>query len=137
MMTFQAPHPMLQTTSLLPNPQFSDSEESLLVVTRKTAIDGTRFTYVKRKGRRKLKWTFKLTRNKSLELRAFIQKYFAQVIKVTDYNGRVWIGNLVGNPFEFDTRERAAPAISPMPLGETVLIELDFEGVEQHFAEPI
>ena len=131
MFSLQAPYPLLQTTSILPDPQFSDSEGLAVTVTRKTAMDGTRFTYVKRKGRRKLKWSFKLTRNKALELRAFIQAYFAQPMRITDHNNRVWVGNLVGNPFEFDTRERAAPAIAPMPRGETVLIELDFEGVEQ------
>lgn len=132
MFTLQAPHPLLQTTSLLPNPTFSDQEGLMVSVTRKTAMDGTRYTYVKRKGdRRKLKWTFRLTRNKGLELRAFIQSYFASAIKVTDHRNRVWVGYLTNNPFEFDTPERAAPAISPMPRGETQAIEIEFEGVEQ------
>jgi len=132
MFTLQAPHPQLQTTTLLPNPQFSDSEGLMVSVARKTAIDGTRYTYVKRKdNRRKLKWSFRLTRNKALELRAFILSYFASKIKLTDHRGRVWVGNFTDNPFEFDTPERASPAIGPMPRGETQVIELEFEGVEQ------
>jgi hypothetical protein len=132
MFTLQAPYPSLQTTTLLPNPQFSDQEGLTAVVTRKTAIDGTRYTYVKRKDdRRKLKWSFRLTRNKGLELRAFIYAYFASKVRITDHNNRVWVGNFTDNPFEFDTTERAGPAITPVPRGEVQVIELEFEGIEQ------
>lgn len=127
-----APYPLLQTTTLLPDPQFSDQESLAVTVSRKTAMDGTRYTYVKRKDeRRKLKWSFRLSRNKGLELRAFIFSYFASKIKVIDHNDRIWIGNFTSNPFEFDTSDRAAPAIAPMPRGEIVNIEIEFEGVEQ------
>jgi hypothetical protein len=132
MFQLSAPYPLLQTTTLLSNPQFSDQEGLTASVTRKTAMDGTRYTYVKRKNnRRKLKWSFRLTRNKALELRTFIYAYFASYVKIIDHNGRVWIGNFTNNPFEFDTPERAAPAISPMPRGEVQTIDLDFEGVER------
>ncbi len=131
MFTFAAPHPGIETTSILPNPQFGDGENLKVSVTTKRTIDGTRYTYVKRKGGRKLQWTFKLTRNKGLELRAFIQSYFASLIKVTDHNARVWVGNFVINPFEFDTPSRAGPAIAPMPRGESQVITIEFEGEEQ------
>jgi hypothetical protein len=95
-------------------------------------MDGTRYTYVKRKeSRRKLKWSFRLRRNKALELRAFVFAYFASRIKIIDHNGRVWVGNVTNNPFEFDTPERAAPAIDPLPRGEMQTIDLEFEGIEQ------
>ena len=131
MFTFEAPYPGVVTTSILPNPKFGDGENLKVSVTTKRAMDGTRYTYVKRKGGRKLQWTFKLTRNKGLELRAFIQSYFASKIKVTDHNDRVWVGHFVINPFEFDTPSRAAPAITPMPRGENQVITLEFEGEEQ------
>lgn len=131
MFTFEAPYPGVETTSILPNPEFGDGENLKVSVVTKRAMDGTRYTYVKRKGGRKLQWTFKLTRNKGLELRAFIQSYFASKIKVTDHNDRVWIGHFVINPFEFDTPSRAAPAITPMPRGENQVITLEFEGEEQ------
>jgi hypothetical protein len=127
----QAPYPTLQTTSIFPNPRMGDSEGLRNAVVMKRATDGTRYTYIKRKGGRKLQWTFKLTRNKGLEMRAFIQSYFASTIRVTDHNDRVWIGNIINNPFEFDTPSRAAPAISPMPRGENQVITIEFEGVEQ------
>jgi hypothetical protein len=132
MFIFEAPYPLIQTTSLLPNPQFSDQEMLLDTVTRKLAMDGTRYTYVKRRnGRRKLKWSFRLTRNKALEMREYLRVYFASKIRVTDHNARVWLGYFVNNPFEFETADRAAPAIEPLPRGETVNIEIEFEGVEQ------
>ena len=131
MFTLQAPHPSLQTTTILPNPKFGDSEGLRAEVKVKRAMDGTRYTYIKRKGGRKLLWTFKVTRNKGLELRAFIQSYFASTVVITDHNDRVWIGKLTNNPFEFDTPSRAAPAIAPMPRGETQIITIEFEGDEQ------
>ena len=99
----------------------------------KRAMDGTRRTYVKTKGgRRRLKWTFQLTRNKGLELRAFIQSYFASKIYVLDHLGRNWVGYFTSNPFELDTPERGAPARPPLLRGEVEqAIELEFEGVLQ------
>ncbi len=131
MFYLQAPYPKIQTSSLLPHPVFGDSESLRVALATKRAMDGTLYTYVKRKGGRKLQWTFNLTRNKSLEVRAFIQAYFASVIKVTDHTGRMWVGSFVNNPFELSTDKRAAPAISPMPRGESVSITLEFEGSEQ------
>lgn len=131
MFTLQAPYPSLQTTTILPSPRPGDSEGLRAVVTIKRAMDGTRYTYIKRKGGRKMQWTFKVTRNKGLELRAFIQSYFASVIVATDHNDRKWIGKFVNNPFEFDTPSRAAPAIAPMPRGENQVITIEFEGDEQ------
>jgi hypothetical protein len=132
MFLIKAPYPLLQTTTVLPNPQFSDVEGTLHTMSRKLAMDGTRRTYVKKKDRKKLKWAFKMTRNKSLELRAFIYAYFAAQIQVTDHNDRVWVGYLVNNPFEFDTPASGRPAINPMPRGESVVIDLEFEGVEEN-----
>ena len=119
MLTFEAPYPAIQTTSLLPNPQWSDQEGLLDEVLWKRAMDGTLYTYVKRRnGRRKMKWTFRMTRNKALEMQAFLASYFASGVRVTDHNGRVWIGNFTSNPFEFSGDSRAAPAITPLPRGE-------------------
>ncbi len=131
MLQFQAPYPSIQTISVLPSPKFSNSEALKVAVIRKRAMDGTRYTYIHRKGGRILQWTFRLTRNKGLELRAFIQSYFASTIKVIDHTDRVWVGHLLNNPFELDTPSRAGPAIAPMPRGETQVITLEFEGTEQ------
>jgi hypothetical protein len=131
MFQFQAPYPSLQTTSVLPNPRLGDSEGLRAEVKIKRTMDGTQYTYIKRKGGRRMLWTFKLTRNKGLEMRAFFQSYFASTVKVTDHNDRVWIGKFINNPFEFSTESLAAPAIAPMPRGENVVITIEFEGDEQ------
>jgi len=127
----QAPYPSMQTTTVLPLPKFSDTMALTDAVMVKRAMDGTRYTYVKTKGgRKKLKWEFLLTRNKGLELRAFIRSYFASKILVTDHLGRYWIGNFTGNPFEFDTTERGAPPRQGWPVGEVQAITIEFEGIQ-------
>lgn len=132
MFEISAPYPGLQTTSLLPNPEFSDTESLTDVVVSKRATDGTLYTYVKTKGgRRKMQWSFRLTRNKGLEVRAFLLSYFASRIRVVDHNDRIWVGNFTNNPFEFVTDRKAGPAIQGWPKGETQTITLEFEGVEQ------
>jgi hypothetical protein len=132
MFYLQAPYPTLQTLTVLPEPKFSDAMNLTDAVIVKRAMDGTRRTYVRTKGgRRRLKWTFQLTRNKGLELRAFIQSYFASKIYVLDHLGRNWVGYFTSNPFELDTPERGAPARPPLLRGEVQAIELEFEGVLQ------
>ena len=132
MFYLHAPFPTMQTVTILPDPKFSDAMSLTDAVTVKRAMDGTRYTYVKTKGgRRKLKWVFQMTRNKGLELRAFIQSYFASKIYVIDHLGRKWVGYMMNNPFEFDTTERAAPARQGWPRGEIQVLTLEFEGVLQ------
>jgi hypothetical protein len=126
-----APYPQLQTTTVLPDPQFSDQQAIADTIVQKRAMDGTRYVYVKRRAsRRRLKWTFHLTRNKGLELRAFVQSYFASRVRVVDHNGQTWVGNLTGSPFEYDTPERGGPAIAPLPRGEMQTVDIDFEGIK-------
>jgi len=131
MFQFQAPYPGVQTISVLPSPEFGDSEALKVEVSRKRAMDGTLYTYVKRKGGRTIQWTFRVTRNKGLEIRAFIQSYYASTVKVIDHADRVWIGKFINNPFEFDTASRGGVAIAPMPRGETQVITIEFDGEEQ------
>jgi len=126
----EAPFPALQTLSRLPNPLFSDQEALLSSVSRRTAMDGTRYTYVKRRDRRKMYWTFRLSRTKALEVRAFLLSYFASKIRITDHRGRIWLGHFTSNPFEFESQQKAAPAIDPMPRGELQTVEIEFEGEE-------
>lgn len=110
-----------QTTTVLPNPEWDDSENLMDEIILKRTVDGGRHVYVKTKNeRRKLIFSFKLTRLKALELRAFIQSYFASEIKLTDHLDRIWLGNFIINPFEFMTTN-----------ANISTIQIDFEGVEQ------
>jgi hypothetical protein len=125
-----APYPAIQTITMLPNPELSDSEALTGTVTSLRAVDGTLYTYVKRTNeRRKLVWSFTLSRPKALELRAFLLSYYAALIRVTDHNNRVWTGYFINNPFEFVTDRRGAPSWQGLP-GESQSITLEFEGVE-------
>jgi hypothetical protein len=120
----RGPYPALTTTTLLPSPQWGDSKAITGTVVSMRAMDGTHYTYVKsRNGRKKLRWQFHLSRNKSLELREFINSYFSKPIEITDHDGAKWVGYLMNNPFEFTGDGRAAG----WPGGEAMSITLDFE----------
>lgn len=130
MFKLEAPWPALSVLTILPNPEFSDQETRLSTVSRGLAMDGTRYTYVKRRTRRKLHWSFRLSRNKWLELREFYLLYVSSQIRITDHRGRVWLGYFTSNPLEAEVASRAAPAIAPLPRGEMVAISIEFEGEE-------
>ncbi len=110
-----------QTTTLLPNPEWDNSEQLTGEVTIKRATDGTTYTYIKSKNdRRRLLFRFRLTRQKSFELREFIIAYFSSEVRLIDHNGVTWVGNLLNNPFEFESLS-----------GEEQNIQLEYEGIKQ------
>lgn len=126
-----APHPAVQTTSVLPSPQFSNQEAITATVSKLYAVDGTLYTYKRPKdGRHKLTWTFLLTQAKALEVRAFVLSYFASEIKVVDHDQRSWVGYFVSNPFELRGERRGAPTVQGLTYGEIHSITLEFEGRE-------
>lgn len=109
-----------QTTTILPNPKFNDSENITAEIITKRAMNGVLYTYAKTKNlRRRLLMRFELTRQKAFELRAFIRTYYTSKIKLTDHEGQIWVVNFTSNPFEFST----SPA-------EWKNIQLEFEGVK-------
>jgi len=129
--TLVAPVPLTETTVQLPNPTFGDSEAGTGEVTVYRTLDGARRTYVTSKGRRKLNWTFRLTRNKALELQAFYRSYNAKKVRITDHNGQVWLGNFTNNPFEIEMVKRGLPTRQGWPVGETSTATIEFEGVSE------
>jgi len=127
MFFIRAPHPSIQATIALPNPNWGDSVglASTLQVVR--AMDGTRYTYVHSKnGRKRLQWDFTVARHKALELRAFIKAYYRSQVQVLDHNDDTWVGYLINNPFEHAGSGRAIG----FPGGETMDITLEFEETE-------
>lgn len=127
MLMLRAPYPAMQSTVVLPSPNWGDSSgiASTLQVLR--AMDGTAYTYVHTKdGRKRLQWDFTIARHKALELRAFINAYYRVQIQVTDHNDDVWVGYLINNPFEHAGSGRAVD----FPGGETMDITLEFEEAE-------
>lgn len=120
----EAPYPAMVSTTLLPSPRWGDNKGIKGTVTTMRTMDGTLYTYVKsREGKMKFQWEFELSRNKALELRAFIEAYFGNIIRATDHDGDVWVGYLINNPFEFTTQGRAGG----WPGNESMVIRLEFE----------
>lgn len=86
-------------------------------------MNGTRRTYVKRKNRERLLWSFVLTRGKAIELREFYLAYGTERVKVETL-GKQWVGWLISNPIELEAVRRGEPG----SLGETVAVQIEFEG---------
>lgn len=126
--TLLAALPLAKTTTVLPNPQFGDSEAATGTLNVLRTVTGNRRTYVKsRDGRRKLNWSFTLTRNKALELFEFYRSYNASQVFIQDHNNRNWIGFFVNNPFEIEMSRRGLPSVQDWPVGETCDVTIEFE----------
>lgn len=124
----QAPNPSLQTTTFLPNPEFTDSEAGVPSINILRMMDGTKYIYKRDKSnRRRLQLEFSLSRLKALELKAFYNSYKASDIKLTDHLGQVWIGNFISNPFDFET---IGPHSSIVGYAQQT-IRIEFEGTKQ------
>lgn len=116
-----APYPTIQTITYLPSPDFSDSESITPEVQRQYTMTGRLYTYIKTKNnRRRLLMRFNMTREKGLELIAFVRAYYRSKIQLTDHLGIDWVVEMTVNPFDFDT---------PGP-SEWQTIQLEFEGVK-------
>lgn len=124
MFILRAPYPALNTTTLLPSPSFGDQVNLKATVKTLRTMDGTLHTYITcRDAKHKLKWDFKLSKNKALELREFIKAYNSSVIHITDHENNVWVGYLKNNPFEFTSQSRAGG----WPGEELIQVTLEFE----------
>jgi hypothetical protein len=127
MFILEGPYPAIQTTTILPSPDWGDINEPTAIVKALRAMDGTLYTYTQSKNnRRKCHWDFKLSRDKALELKAFITSYYRTQIRIVDHDSVVWIGYLQNNPFELTGSDRAPS----FPGGEMMDISLDFEESE-------
>lgn len=126
-MMLQAPYPAIETTSILPNPEFSDVQTGKSEIQIRRSMNNTKRTYVKSSTRELLSYTFSLTRGKSLELQAFIEAYYRFQIKLTNHKAEIWVVNIVNNPFEFTGAGRSASVYGQ----EYVTIPLELEGIKQ------
>lgn len=101
MILLSAPYPAIVTTTALPNPQFSDTEGSKVIVETRRSMNGFKRTYVKTNDRQALSYDFILRRMKSLELRDFILAYYAEKMLLVNHKAEWWLVNCTSNPFEF------------------------------------
>jgi hypothetical protein len=134
--TLLSPSPLIETVTVLPNPNFGDTESTAAELNILRTVDGSRRTYVKTRGSggstnsRRLRWDFRLTRTKALELLEFYRSYSSVKVAIEDHNGRTWVGNFVNNPLEVQMARRGNPGSQAWPLGETCVCSIEFEGVE-------
>lgn len=116
------PYPYINVSSILPNPKFDDSKAPELGVLVHRSMTGVLYTYVRKGERRIMSLPFVLTRMKALELQEVFRVYHAAPWSVTLHDGSVWIGELVNNPFAYNSADRAGG----WPGGETVEVTLQF-----------
>jgi hypothetical protein len=109
-----------QTTTVLPDPEWSNSEALASEINIRRSINGLKYSYIKQKSRRKLIFNFNLTEPKAQELRSFLHSYLDSEIKLIDHNDIIWIGIITNNPFEFSST-----------LPDYRNIQLEFEGIKQ------
>jgi hypothetical protein len=128
-MILQAPWPTLQTTTILPDPEFSDGEGATGGAIPRRTMNNVVRVYRKTKPRRRLTWQFRLTQPKALELLEFVRAYFGSKVKVTDHNSRQWVGFIMVNPIEIRSERSARPDVQDI-RGETYSTQLEFEGEE-------
>lgn len=106
MIEIQAPWPGAAQLIRLPNPEFNDTENLVVAVNTKRAMDGTLYSYVKTSGNNALVWDFQITLKKARELRNFINEYYDEQWRVKDFRDEYWLVRPTRNPFEFISRGR-------------------------------
>lgn len=120
----QAPFNKTETETLLPTPLFQDIQNRLHIVNTRKSIDNIKYTYVKKSGTQRLAYTFRLTREKSLELKAFIDAHIDDEWRMQNWKGEIWKVFLSNNPIDFIATRRG------FPCGDEVDVSLEFEGVK-------
>jgi len=111
------------TTTLLPNPKFSDHDRLRATVTIRRTIDGAIHTYVKKKSKSKsYLWDFKLTKNKALELLEFYKAYNADEVLVY-WEDRTYRGYIKNNPLEASTEGTALESLGGSYVRATIELE--------------
>ena len=122
--TLQAPYNLVSTAIVLPTPLFDDSENLVSNMTLRKSMNNTMYTYVKTSRNRLLRYTFRLSRMKALELQAFVRLHNSDYIKIENWKGEVWKARLTLNPLEFVQNSRFSPT------NDGTDISLEFEGVK-------
>jgi hypothetical protein len=120
----QAPFPRVEASIIIPAAEFDDKENALGDMKIKRSMDGTRRTYVNRTNSRRLAYTFDMTREKGMELQAFLETYNAEHLRLHNWKGEIWDVQLMTNPLEFTQNRRFDPE------GANCAINLEFEGVK-------
>ena len=120
----QGPYPLIQSSLVLTSPRQGNTNALTSSIQVLRTSSGEMFTYTKAKrGRKKFRYDFTVSRDKAYELREFVEVYAGKPVKVSDHNNVVRVGFLTLNPFEIQAVGRARG----IPGGEvyTTTIELE------------
>jgi len=120
----QAPYDFIQTTLVLPNPLFQDTENLISNINLRRSMNGQTYTYVKSSNNKVLKYTFSLPRMKGVALEEFCRSYNSIPIKLTNWKGEVWNVQIMTNPMDFVETGRYAPTTDKTD------VNLEFEGTK-------
>lgn len=107
---------------LLPQPQLANPLGDAATITNKRSITGEMSSFKKTTGQERFSYTFWLDRAKAFEVRQWVKAYGASLIKITNWRGEVWSGNLITDQptLQFDSVRIGA-------AGEKVVITLEFQ----------
>jgi hypothetical protein len=94
----RAPYPKNKVTTLLPIPQWMDSQTPLADFQLKRTREGRSITHPRLVNDRELKLRFLLTRQKSLELEELFNVYQSGQFWIELHDATKWLVNLVGQP---------------------------------------
>lgn len=126
MLRIQAPYPAYKSTLVLPSPEMGNTRNLAATVQPIRTMDGTLYTFIKdKRGRRVHRWDFIISASKYEETKAFVDAYMAKVVRITDHEDVVHLGNLTLNPVEFNGDGRAGGW--PGPIQEAYRVSLQLE----------
>lgn len=99
----QAPHPLLQSTLLLPSPRIGNQKNLASSVQTMRAMSGKLYTFVKgKRGRKVWQWDFVGTKDKARESIQFVKQFSGGLMRVTDHEGTIHLGWVTVNPLEIE-----------------------------------
>ena len=122
----RAPYPGVETITNLPNPELTDVQQLKQEISVRRSMSNFVRTYIKTKPGSRITHNHLLTRQKALELQAFIKAYFNRELVMVDHNNVMWLVVFMNNPFEQTSISRHASA----PGLEAVSVTLQYEGEE-------
>lgn len=125
MFRLDAPLPAINVSIALPNPRLSDVEQKVQFIDKKRSMNNTLYTYANDHGLWRLTCSWTLTRNKSMELQAFVQEFLADKIRITNHKGDVYEVYMENNPFEIQQTGRQVGSFK-----EHHSVSMTFEGVK-------
>lgn len=115
-----APHELVQTTILLPSPEFGDSDNIVAAINLKRSMNGKKRTYINTTPEEQLVYEFVLTREKTLEVLAFIDVYYTYNIRIINHKGETYVCKIMNDPID----------ISIFRYGEEANFRLELRGRE-------